>query len=572
MCLKSQTVPAILSMNRYKVYQLICFGVILFCAACTHSPNSRLVYIQELSDSIPAVALDSLRSINPSSLPVDDRYLYDFLSVKLTDKTYGTHHSDSLINRVIDYAADNWDEALYAEALYYGGRVNADLFSYPEALQYFEEALDAIPQSNECLELKSRILSQTGRLLNTLRLYNEAIPFIESTIEIDSILKDTVNTVYDLQLLGSALLHAKEYTKAELRFTSALNYGKNLSQEINAKSRMYLAGIKHKTGNTDSALILIRDVPRLINKKSRNTAIAYAANIYYESNMLDSAYLYAYSLIHSDNYNNKQTGYEIILSPELRQRFSTDSILKYTMDYRYIIERIYDENDNLLSVIQQAAYNYEIHVRQRAIAEHRADTLLYWVIASLLVIFFLISAILIRKNRHNKTIIQLQRARQYILQLESGKKTNVSESNIGNPALMRQQLREDILNIYNSRGSDIPVDVNIIQSDSYQKLQSLIAQNAELKDESSLWSGLEDTLNTCSPNFLSTIQLLADGKLTRTDIRTAILIKFGISPSHMAILINRAKGTVSYRREILSKKLFDETIGLKDIDNIIRLI
>ncbi|MDE6336364.1 MAG: tetratricopeptide repeat protein, partial [Muribaculaceae bacterium] len=88
------------------------------------------------------------------------------------------------------YSSHN--KELHPEALYYGARVYSDLGDYPTALKYFQEALDHLPSDTKDIDLKSRILSQTGRLLNTLRLYQEAIPYVESTLELDRQQNDTI--------------------------------------------------------------------------------------------------------------------------------------------------------------------------------------------------------------------------------------------------------------------------------------------------------------------------------------------------------------------------------------------
>lgn len=559
-------------MNQKQVRAIIHICLILIFAACSHTPSEPLLNVFKLSDSAPEAALDSLRSIYPESLSVNDRHFYDLLTVKLTDKTYGAHASDSLINDVIKYAADNWDAMLKAEALYYGGRVNSDLHNYHAALRFYHDALDALPQSHDSLELKSRILSQTGRLLNTLRLYKEAIPYIKETIEIDSILHDTINTVYDLQLLGGIYLRSDDLIDAENCFNKALALDNNLPSTFNARSRMYLGAVMFERNLNDSALIYIRNTPDKISKLERNSALAYASKIYAKAGFLDTAYNYSINILHSNDLSQKEIAFNILLSSKFQQFVDIDSLYQYANDYTRIIEDRFNSNESQFAIIQQAAYNYDIHDRNRAIAEKRANRFLYWIVISLIIIFALIIFILIKKNHHNRTIIQLQQARQYIHNLESEKEDNIPNVKLDSPSSIRQQLKADLLNLYNSKESDTSVARCIIQSESYQQLQTLIAMESELKPDSKLWTELEATIQQCSPKFLSTLQLLANGKLTRTDLRTAILIKFGISPSQMAVLLNRTKGTISSRRESLCRKIFDENLGLKTIDGVIRLL
>lgn len=147
------------------------------CSGRRH--DERLDRIAGIVSDSPREALACLDSICPDSLTDTDRHYYDFLSVKAADRAYIAHRSDSLILSVIDYYSRTPRDPLYPEALYYGGRVYSDMGDLPKALQYFHSALDTIPDSKELQGLRLRILSQTGRLLNSLRLYKEAIPYIQ---------------------------------------------------------------------------------------------------------------------------------------------------------------------------------------------------------------------------------------------------------------------------------------------------------------------------------------------------------------------------------------------------------
>ncbi len=111
-----------------------------------------------------------------------------------------------------------------------------------------------------------------------------------------------------------------------------------------------------------------------------------------------------------------------------------------------------------------------------------------------------------------------------------------------------------------------------MQTEAYNKLMAMIAAGTELKNDSDIWTELYSGLNTHYPDFLNKLHLLSTVPLNTNDIQTAILIKYGVSPSKIAKLFIRTKGAVSSRRENLGKKLFDEKLNLKAIDRIIRII
>ncbi|MDE6792102.1 MAG: hypothetical protein K2J48_03350, partial [Muribaculaceae bacterium] len=259
--------------------------------------DKRLVQVSnQIADSLSR-AEDLLKEIDRNHLSASDRHFYDFLSLKIDDKNYVRHTSDSLYLSIKDYYSNHADEDLYPEVLYYGGRVYSDLGDYPTALKYFQDAFDALPEDTDNIDLKACILSQTGRLLNQLRLYSEAEGYIEKVVEIDKSVKKTEDLVYDLQLLGVIELNLNNFYKSKKHLQEALDYSKTLPSSFNAKIQMYLARTESKLGNHEEAMILIRQTPDKVKPVSRDWAIAYAAEIYYAAGVYDTAYLYARKII-----------------------------------------------------------------------------------------------------------------------------------------------------------------------------------------------------------------------------------------------------------------------------------
>lgn len=349
---------------KYRIIILLAIASLIYgCSESKH--DERLLRISEIVSASPAEALSSLDSICCDSLSEADRHYYDFLTVKATDKAFVSHRSDSLILSVINYYSQHPDRALYPEALYYGGRVYSDLGDKPRALTYFHSALDTLPDKKENLNLRFRILSQTGRLQDALRLHECAIVNLKEALDIERILNDTVDEIYDLQLLGGAYLRNEDYHHAEQCFREAIAKSHNMDVSFKAVSSMYIAGLKHKTGQVDSALIYIRNTPDLVDDISRNTALAYASNIYKAAGIIDTAYMYSYELINSKYNHNKKTGYQNLLSPELKQFVSLDSIYQYIEEHIVLLENEQNNNQNELAVMQQALYNYEFQERDK---------------------------------------------------------------------------------------------------------------------------------------------------------------------------------------------------------------
>ncbi len=580
---------------------LLLSAITLILSCCSGKQHDhRLSRIEDIIAISPKEALDSLGTIDYARLSDADKHYYDFLSIKASDKAYITHTSDSLILKVIDYAQSHQDEGRYPEALYYGGRVYSDLGDYPTAIHYFQNALDLFLSTNsKDLNLKANIYSQYGRLLTSLRLYDDAIPYIESSIEIGKQMKDTANIIYDLQLLGGTYLRASNYEFAERAFNEALQLSKNQAPFHSAKSWMYLAAIKYRLEQIDSALYFIRNTPDKVKPTVRNSALGYAANIYLEAGILDTAYIYAREIICNPDSAPRETGYHVILSPKLRKFIPTDSLNQYISDYRNLLENFYDQNKTQLAINQQNLYNYQLHEREKAKAKKSNELLKSCVFAFLLIIILMALVILYFKNRNKAHIIELHEALTNITELRnqlndvlkpsasdnklefpSGYKEKTDDTHTASllPIFktkeqgLRNQLKNELMALYKNASVSKEISPIILQSEVYQKLQELIANGKTIKEQNHLWIELEETILKCSPKFRVNLNLLTLGNLTTLELHTALLIKCGIKPSQMATLLGRSNGAIVSRRETLCVKVLDKKLGTKVIDSIIRLL
>lgn len=583
----------------YRIATIIASLFLLFgCSENKH--DERLLRIAETVSYSPEEALDSLDRIDSRTLSTADRYFYDFLTLKACDKAYILHTSDSLYLRIYDYYSQRKDDDLYPEVLYYGGRIYSDLGDYPTALSYFQRSVDCLSDNDSNTDLRNRAYSQTGRLLTTLRLYDEAIPYIEAALDVNRQTKDTTSIIHNLLLLGSTYLMAGDYQPAESYFRESLELSKRLSLSFQiARSQMYLAAVKYDLEQTDSALLFIRDTPERVNPITRNTALAHASNIYLNAGLLDSAYLFSHELISSSNPLNKQIGYYVILSPELRSYLHPDTLIQYVFEYRRFLEKLFDENENELAVNQQSLYNYQLHEREKDKAEKSNEKLWRWIIGFMFAVAIMMIVILLLKNRNKKNIIKLQQAIQYISDLEREIKNAQSntlcasetetDDNISNrdksvnpPGLpdtaknteseLRALLKSKLMALYESSSEKTAIPAAIYESEPYQKLLRRISSGKSINDNDGLWSELEETVLNSSPRFKTNLNLLTLGKLTVLDLHTALLIKCGIKPSQMTVLLGRSNGAIISRRESLCVKIFDEKLGVKVIDEVIRLL
>ncbi len=349
---------------------------------------------------------------------------------------------------------------------------------------------------------------------------------------------------------------------------------------------MYLARVKFRLGEIDSALCYIRGVADDVKSIARNGAMATASEVYYAAGICDTAFIYATELVNSPNRKNKTSGFKILLSPVIRPRLQPSEIDKCLKDYLETLESYYNEHESQLAISQQAYFNYKVHERQKEEAQHANMLLLRWLIGIAFAVLLLIILLMWIANRNKKNVIKLHRALENISVLEQSLKRNqkIGDNRTDNTLQtapdedksetakeLRERLRTKLLKLSNEN-QKVEVPPSILQSGTYARLQKYIAEGYELKNDDAFWDQLQQLVLMASPRFIENLHLLVGGKLSTYDLKTALLIKCGIQPSQMANLLNRTKGTIVSRRESLCIRIFGEKLGTKVIDGVIRLL
>ena len=617
----------------YYIGYLIIISISIFLSSCIdRHHNPQLERVSDLIESNPLVAIDSLEKINRETLDIENRHYYDFLLIKASDKAYIPHKSDSLIKSVVNYYSFFKDNPLYIESLYYAGRVYSDKGDKKTAFIYFQKALDLLPEDTPYPHLRSHVLSQTGRFLSDIRLYEKSLPIIRDVIKINETRRDSVNLSFNHQLICDSFIHLEQYDSAEWHIKEAEKIATGFPTEHRASIRVYLAAINLHKGNISTALSLIRHSPDSIWEEARPFALSYAAEIYLKANILDTAYIYSKELINSDDTLNQKTGYKLLLLTPLEKLIPRDSLQFYYNKYRIALESYYNNREKEAAIIQYTQFNYDTHVQMRNETEHDNVILKYLVVALSVLIVVAGITILILKFKIKMQQIMLFKVLLIIKDLklslafhksviqkylsdssesavntagslpepntsESNKNsekqhynpnqgtltqpdnlldienqlisTNIKQRNLLND--IQDKLRSEMLALY-VPGMLIPVPDIIKNSDEYYKLKEFIRLKQAVDEDSEFWLDLKRCISLAAPMFIERLNILTGGKLKTKDLQTALLIKCGISHSQMSIIFGRTKGAISQRKETLSKKLFGSKVEMGILEQIIRLL
>ncbi len=601
------------------------FGLILVAlfAACSRPTqhDARLAQVAGIVSDDPVSAFQILDSIDSGKLSDPDRHYYDFLTIKARDKNYVQHESDSLILDVLNYYSGNQKDPLYVESLYYAGRVYSDMGDYPTALRHYQQALDNLDQKSNPDDLKGRLTYQTGMLYEQLRLYDDATSFYNDVLNQSLKDNDSVAIVYTLQRLGgiyhdSALqnqddsIRARYLHKADSILSLALDYSIYLPDTFTAMSRTLLAGVKQTQNDITAALKLVRHTPDQVEPVARNVALAFAADIYLEAGINDTALMYARELIANEDMTNKRIGYKIVLSRNFRNLINPDSLDQYYDDYNDILDEYFDENRNTRTLIQDTKYNYQLHERESQETHKENEILLWTIVGCVVLVLILTIVVLYLKYRNKVNIISLKEALETLDILkrnialsetsdnyssdDSGKTdNNPNDDDTGNNETtddsaiqagsddiaesVRPNSKKDLHKLLlqevialSEKGESQSVSSVILESEVYSRLRKLIASHTGIKNE--MWGAIEETVLSASPRFRTNLRILTWNTITEDEFRAALLVKCGLKPVEMCSLLSITNGAINSRRARIGFKINNEKLSVTIIDNIIRTL
>ncbi len=543
-----------------------------FAVECGRDTDHKLDSIAQIIETNPDRALAKLKDIDSEDLTEAEGYYLALLTVKAQDKAFIRHMSDSLILKAIDYYKSN-DTFLLPEALYYGGRVYSDLGDYPAALKYFHESLERIPHSDSNMKLRATISSQTGWLLDKLRMHSQAVEQYKEALRLDSILNDTTGWTIDIEMIAKAYMSQEKYDSAELMLRKIQRIGNRLSQSEHAQIRMMYAGIKLNQGKADSALFYIRGILGDIHKLSRSEALAYAGEIYLRNGILDTAYNCARTLAFDSTSDNRKTGFRLLLSLELLPFSPKDSIPMYYSMYSRVMNEFLDRHDCDQTLLQNSEFNYRLHEKARLEAERKSLEMSNKLKVAAIVILILTLIIVIAKSRCKSRALALYGELYRLikpLDKSAGEEQRITTHN--RQEYLRNEIIENLMDI--QRKSDVASSVpcQILESDAYASVMEYLEAEKKILDSSHLWKDLERIVYVAYPLLKNRLMLLASPSLKRQDLQIILLIKCGITPTQLTILLGKAKGTISSRRTAISERLFNQKLSNKVTDELIRLL
>ncbi|ADV43219.1 tetratricopeptide repeat protein [Bacteroides helcogenes] len=558
---------------------LFLLATTVFCA-CGHKPYPQsLIVADSLTNAHPDSAVSLLKSLESTiqAEPEATQMYYRLLCIKAGDKAYKLHTSDSLILPVLHYYIEKDDERHLAEAYYYAGRVYRDLGDAPQALDYFEKALEALPEDKGG-KLKGRIYSQMGTLFSYQGLYAEALKMYKMNRHYDLIIQDSVGLIFTLRDIGNMY---RELGKQD----STLVYLKKanlLSQQLPRTGlfnliQSQLAALYTDLQEYDSARTVLQNALRDTEQSNKSSIYSIAARFYDTTGNTDSAVWYYNKLLDFGSVYAKRTAYRRLLELAI-ERNNTKQASDYLHGYLCNIDSIQKLTQTETIYRMHALYNYQLREKEnmQLKAENRNKT--FWtVVTSGGFIIIIVSFIAFRQyyKRRNLELKQqleklqnIEKENQEKIEFLEGYKSQKEElkKNLTNISIPEGNAREQKIELLNHILQQQVIEAeqekraqeHLLCSDLYKKLQERAnSVRGEAYITSEEWNSVREFISPAYPTFLERLYSLHTPN--ENELHVCILLKLQFRPADIARLLQLKPESISSIR----KRLYQKVTGSK---------
>ena len=550
-----------------------------FCACGQGSYPSVLLR----ADSLASVAPDSARVLlarwadSAGHAPERVRMYHALLTVKVADKAYVRHTSDSLIKEVLVYYESGGDETLLPEAYYYAGRVYRDLGDAPQALDYFERAADALPTQGQEV-LAGKIYSQTGTLFLYQRMYEEALEMFRRAYAYDVKAGDVRGQVFDLRDIANAYQGLEKTDSALVciqkayGLASAGGEAELVSLVQGQRLSLYLQLQKY-----DSAEICLREAFKYMHKSSRSGLYSMASQLYNYTGRLDSAVYYWEKLLDCGTIYAKDAAHFALAQVAMRRK-DTDKALEHFVQYQLCNDSIRRLTNTETLRQMHSLYNYKLREKenQKLKAEKQQQQFIFYVALGFCILFLAVAFSYVQYVRRRRT--ELQRHLEYANRVkeeadqQSGQAIRDKEQRIAalelqlreSDAVHREQLqRQKEMMEWENRQAQAAlekkrlVEAAMEDTDIRKELEARLSAshigNKMLKGKD--WLRIENEIEVLSPGFKEKIQALYP-HFSEFEYHLCLLIRLGMRPVDMGELTAHTKESVTSARRRMYEKVF----------------
>lgn len=577
--------------------KLIILILIIFLPLCLCSCGDRpYPHTMQVADSLvninPDSSLTLLRQIKDSIIhePEETQMYYRLLTIKAEDKAYITHTSDSLIMQVVHYYRHEKDKKRLPEAYFYAGCVYRDLRDAPQALEYFQKAIEISDKSTD-YNLIGMMHAEIGMIYLYQQVYDKAPEMFKKAYHYSTLVKDSIGMTYYLRDLGRSFSTLNQADSSIYYYKEAIKLAKTIkSQELESTICCELSGYYTKQDRDKEAYEAMQI--GLKDEEIMNSPAQYTISARYYENIgqIDSAIYYYSLLLPIDSYSYKQEAYQG-LGYAAQVKGEYEKALMYFNKYL-------DYTDSLQSVNQTEAirkisslYNYQL--RQKEIKKLRIQSIKErrWYVSIIIVLIFSLTLFFAywqyRKRREQTKQIQEEKIKkiqkeQYNLSLafieQNKKDIRKLEVLLTEAENSKNKLHQDLLQAQKEliertnerleaqQRVNTQSEITLKQSDIYRAFHQAAEGNTKLKEAD--WQELILAINEVYNDFTQRLYQLYPIK--DIELQVCLLLKIDLSPTQISTVTARSKQAITSIRKRLYSKAFSKEGTPEQWDNFIR--
>ena len=529
--------------------------------------------------------LDRLRD-SLSLFDEEQRMYYDLLNLKVNDKMYVRHTSDSLIKRITAFYETYGDRDKLLESYYYMGRVYRDLNDAPEALKYFQKALDVAGDTRK-YRLLSNVYSQMGMLYDYQNVYEEAIRMHEKAAEYELLEGDSTSLSLVLRDIARVYDMVDKNDSALLYFQKAAIIANETGNRHRYSGILTeLGDLYRELGMYDKALECLFE--SLKDSVGRNMYPTYSVlgNTYLELNKLDSADYYLRKCLDSPNLHVRDAIYEY-LSLLYERRLNYREAIRYVRLGQQVQDSIRKITDSEEIRKMTSLYNYQKRETEnlRLKGENDRMQIRIYRILSLFGLGLSITLLFIYRLKRQKErlarqfeALQREKQEQYERSFQYVEANNAKLNELGTLLSKDHEdtnsllhVRKELLQVTNEqiqlrRTERDLLESDLRHSDIYMKFHSTNEADQIIREED--WIALRKELDKTYDNFTNRLYQLYSG-MSLIELRICYLIKISVKVTDMAKILGRSKPSVSSSRKRLYKKIKGEDGTPNELDELI---
>lgn len=541
-----------------------------------------------MSDPDSALVLLSTLQTSIQNEPKETQMYYNLLTIKVKDKLYIPHTSDSLIKIVTEFYEDYGDNDKLMEAYYYLGSTYRDMKDAPRALKAFQNAVD-VNKNNTHYDILAQTYTQIGSLFAYQGLKNESLIAYKQALKYHSLINNYSKIPIATRNIARIYHSQNQHDSAYSYYNRAYQYALETKDNNTISSLLSELGcFYYDIGKRDSAKIILLKAIQT-NYDIRN-AILKLGIIHQEENQPDSAKYYFKQIIRKENIYRQQKAYIHLSQIEARE-----GNYHKALNYAYKYHELRDSIDTIVQTEAiskiQALYNYqhtEEENNQLKIENENKKVQVYKLVLSLTVITIASLFIIIQlKKKKQKAIEQEKRLRkietskyaQSLERIENNKKRiselelllcNAKENDKLNKQIIQSQ-KEQLEHINNQvfavRNEQQLLEKTFKQSDIYLLFHKA-GNDDTIKITENEWSILQTEIDITYSNFTNRLYTLYP-QLSLLELRICYLIKISLQVKEIAQLLNRSKPAISIARTRLYKKIHGKEGTVEMMDKFI---